>query len=254
MVGVLQLNDFTINAEDLIPLLTRYQILPQLLCEWIIDQAIAPIQCTPEEIAQSCAEFDQHWRLKSEIEKQMWRSQYGLTPSQLEQLATRKIRVEKFKEASWGQQIESYFLKRKAHLDQVIYSILRVQNQDLANELFFRIQEGEEAFAELARRHSEGNERDTGGLIGPVEFSSLSGEFSRLLYVLPEGEVHPPIPFGEWQVIVRVEKRIPARLDAAMRQRLLHEKFENWFQEQIRQLSPMEQTWMGVKAELAQAA
>jgi hypothetical protein len=45
------------------------------------------------------------------------------------------------------------------------------------------------------------------------------------------------MPLGEWLLIVRLEKLMPAQLDESMRQRLLGELFEAWLQEQLSQLS-----------------
>ena len=49
MDAVLRVGDRTISAEELIPLLAGYQLLPSLMRELIIDQAIASFSCTPEE-------------------------------------------------------------------------------------------------------------------------------------------------------------------------------------------------------------
>lgn len=53
-------------------------------------------------------------------------------------------------------------------------------------------------------------------------------------------------------MIVRVEKFITAQLDNFMRQRLLQENFETWFQQQLSQLSAEEKTWMGINTKPAQ--
>ncbi|WP_019504825.1 hypothetical protein [Pleurocapsa sp. PCC 7319] len=45
-----------------------------------------------------------------------------------------------------------------------------------------------------------------------------------------------PVSHGEWQMIVRLEKAIPAQLDRAMRQRLMNELFELWLSKQLSQL------------------
>ncbi|XQQ07480.1 MAG: hypothetical protein EDM05_60815 [Leptolyngbya sp. IPPAS B-1204] len=63
MAQVLQLNNHIINAEEIISLLTRYQLIPQLLCESLIDQATAAIECTAEEVAAAYREFDWQWGL-----------------------------------------------------------------------------------------------------------------------------------------------------------------------------------------------
>ncbi len=247
MTTVLQLGHRTIKSEEIIPLMAGYKILPQLLCESIIDQAIAEIDCTPEETESACEEFYQHWHLTDNAQKQFWLQRYGMSQQQLESLATRSLRIKKFKQKTWGHKLESYFLKRKGQLDQASYSLLRVKEQGLANELYFRIKEGEQSFAELAFRHSLGAEAQTGGLMSAVEFGTLHPNLAQLLRMSQVGELWTPLAFGEWYIIVRLEKLIPAQLDEAMRQRLLRENFEAWFQEQLGQLSPQDQMWMGAR-------
>ncbi|MDJ0734649.1 MAG: peptidylprolyl isomerase [Nostocaceae cyanobacterium] len=244
----LQVANHTLNSEEIIPLLASYRMIPQLMSESIIDQAIQPIDCTPEETAQALQEFDSHWGLTSEREREAWRKQYGLTQEQLEELATRRLKVEKFKQVTWGKEVNSYFERRKNFLAQVIYSLIRTEDKWLGNEIYFRIKDGEQSFAELAREYSEGPEAETGGMLGPVELGNVHPHLAQLLFTSPVGQIQPPVPLGEWRVIIRVEKFVPAKLDNAMRQRLLQENFQAWFQEQLQQLSPQEQIWMGVNS------
>lgn len=241
-----QLRQNNIAADEVLPLLTQYQLIPQLIAESIVDQAIAPIVCTLEETQQACQLLYQQWGLTSDPQQQDWRSHYSLTQLQFEQLATRDIRLEKFKELTWGHKLKSYFLAHKHNFDQVVYSLLRNRDRDVINELYFRIWEGEQPFAELAAAYSQGAESETGGKLGPFAFGSLRPELARLLYNVPVGEVQPPQQLGDWYAIVRVEQRLPAQLDDAMRHRLLQQQFDQWFQTQVRQLAEWDQRWMGV--------
>jgi hypothetical protein len=247
MTTFLQIGDRTIKSEEIIPLMAGYKILPQLLCESIIDQAIVDIDSTPEETESACEEFYQNWHLTDNTQKETWLKRYGMSQQQLESLATRSLRIAKFKQQTWGHKLESYFLQRKGQLDQASYSLLRVKEQGLANELYFRIKEGEQSFAELAFKYSQGAEAQTGGLMRAVELGTLHPHLAQLLRISQVGEVWTPLAFGEWYIIVRLEKLIPAQLDSAMRQRLLQENFQAWFQQQLGQLSPQDQIWMGVK-------
>jgi parvulin-like peptidyl-prolyl isomerase len=240
------LADRTLASESLFPLLAGYKLIPQLLCELIIDRAISDIQCTPEESDRAGEEFYKEWRLTDSEQRHNWLSHYGLTQQNLEQLATRKLRIEKFKEVKWGRQIRSDFLQRKRDLDRVIYSLIRTKDPGLAVELYFRIKEGEQSFGELATQYSQGEEAKTDGILGPMEFGSLHSKFAQYLYTCPVGEVQTPIGFGDWQLIVRVEEVIPAQLDEATHQRFLNEKFEAWFKEQLQDLSDYDRIWMGV--------
>lgn len=240
MTKVLQVGNRTITAEKIIPLLVGYQMLPQLLRELIIDQAIASIECVPEEKASACQQFYEKNQLTSETERGTWLAHYGITSEQLEDLATRELRIQKFKQATWGHKLESYFLSRKSKLDKVIYSQIRTKDVGIAQELYFRIQEGEQSFAELVREYSQGPEAKTGGLIGPIEMNTPHPALAQKLSVSKPGQACSPIRLGEWLVIVRLEKFIPAQLDESMRRQLLHELFSAWLQEQFHKLASIQ--------------
>lgn len=229
--------------QDWISSLASYRLIPQLLCETIVDRAIASITCTAAETAQACEQFYQQWNLTTEAQKDQWRSHCGLTQAQFEAVATRSLRIETFKETLWAHKLESYFLQRKQELDRVIYSLLRTKDLDTAQELFFRISEGEQSFVELAQQYSQGSEAETGGLVEPVELGTLNTQLATLLYTSQIGQVES-LKLGEWCLIVRLEKCLPAQLDEPMRQRLLQEKFNLWLQEQVQQLPDRDKVWL----------
>ncbi|BAT53246.1 PpiC-type peptidyl-prolyl cis-trans isomerase [Nostoc sp. NIES-3756] len=236
MTDVLQIGDRTIQASELIPLLANYQLLPQLLRELIIDEAIAAVDCQPEELAQAKQRFYAEKQLNQVTDIQAWLAQQGLAIEQLDNIIARKIKLEKYKQATWGPKLDSYFFQLKAKLDRVIYSLLRTQDPGLAQELYFRLQAKEQSFAEVAQKYSQGPEAQTGGLVGPVEQSSLHPTMVQLLSSCQPGQISPPTRIAEWFVIIRVEKFIPAQLDEPMKARLLNEMFEGWMQEQQKQV------------------
>jgi parvulin-like peptidyl-prolyl isomerase len=238
MTKVLQVKNQSITTEKVVTLLASYQMLPQFLREVITDQAITSITCTPEEKASACQQFYEKYQLTSKSERQEWLELYEMTPEQLEALATRGLRIEKFKRTTWGGgKLESYFLTRKSLLDKVIYSLIQTRDVGVANEIYFRIQDREQSFGELARQYSQGSEAQTGGLLGPVELGKISSNLAQMLYISQTGQLWPPTRLGEWIVIVRLEEFIPAVLDEAMRQQLLNELFERWVQEQLIELT-----------------
>ncbi|HAA30179.1 MAG TPA: group 1 glycosyl transferase, partial [Cyanobacteria bacterium UBA8553] len=235
---ILQVGNRTISDQELIPLLSQYQLLPKLEQELLIDDAIAPFSCTQEEQTKCCQDFYEQHQLTSESERQAWLQQQGLTERQFLHLATRKLRIDKFKQATWGNKLESYFLQRKRQLDQVVYSLIRNRDAAVVQELYFRLQEGEQSFAELARQYSQGSEAKTSGLIGPSALSSPHPKLTRILTVSQLGQISPPTQLGEWWVIVRVEEFLSAQFDEPMRQRLLDELFFSWLHEQLQQQTP----------------
>lgn len=235
MKAVLRVGDRIITEAEVIPLLAGYQLLPSLVREIVIDLAIASYHCTAEEIASTSEQFAARHQITDTETKQNWLRYHHLTEEQFVTLATRGLLIEKFKQATWSNKLESYFLSRKGQLDRVIYSLIRTQDSGIAQEIYFRIQENEQSFADLARQYSQGSEAQTGGMIGPIEISVPHPILSQLLRLSQPGQLLPPTALEDWFVIVRLEKFIPAQLDEAMRQRLLNECFSNWLSEQLKQ-------------------
>lgn len=236
---ILQIGNKVIQTDEILPLLSRYQLMPQFLRNIIIDQAIADITCTEEERQTAIKGFCQQQQITSAQTREAWLQKQSMTLEQMEDLAVRPMLLEKFKIATWGRKVDTYFMSRKTTLDQVVYSLIRTKDMGLAQEIYFRIQEGEQSFAELAREYSQGAEAQTDGLLGPVPLSQPHPAIAKLLSVSKPGQLWSPRPLAEWFVIIRLEKLLPAQLDQSMRRRLLDELFETWLQDQTQQVNSL---------------
>lgn len=236
MTQILQVGSKVIQAHEVLYLLSRYRLMPQFVRNIILDSAIADICCTDSERKVAIEEFYQQQQLTSKEALEAWLLDQGITLEQMEDLAVRPVLSEKFKTATFGRKVDAYFLKRKASLDQVVYSLIRTKDEGLAQEIYYRIEEGEHSFATIAREYSQGPEAQTGGLLGPVPLTQPHPAIGKLLSVSQPGQLWPPRPLGEWFVIIRLEKLLPAQLDKSMRRRLIDELFETWLSEQMQQV------------------
>lgn len=196
-------------------------------------RAIACVQLNLEEKALAIEQFYQKNQLTTSNAVSVALEQLCITQTQLEENATRELRIEKFKQATWGQKLESYFLQYKSQLDKVIYSLIRTSDAEVAQELYFRIKAGEQSFAEVAKQYSQGQEAETGVLLGPVPLGQPHSAIASYLAISQPGQLWPPMQLENWVVIVRLEKLIPAQLDDAMRSSLLNHLFEQWLAEEI---------------------
>lgn len=240
MTGLFQIGEKLVKAEDIPKLLKRYQLMPHFLRGVIIDNAIADRTCTEEEKAGALTHFLAQNQLTSPETQEAWLKSQGITQEELEEIAARPVLVEKFKHDTWSAKVERYFLTRKSSLDQVVYSLIRTKNFHMAQELYYRVVEGEQSFADVAREHSEGPESKTGGLLGPVALSQPHPAIGKILSVSQPGQLWAPRPLAEWTVIIRLEKFIPAQLDESMRRALINEMFENWLREQVANIGSLE--------------
>jgi parvulin-like peptidyl-prolyl isomerase len=243
MTELFQVGNRVIQGHEIPALLSRYQLMPQFLRGIIVDGAIADFTCSDEERQAAVERIWQQLQLTTPQAREAWLKSMAMTPEQVEELAVRPVLLEKFKAATWGSKVESYFMTRKGSLDQVVYSLIRTQDLGLANEIYFRIQEGEQSFAELAKEYSQGPEARTGGVLGPVSLSQPHPAIAKLLSVSQPGQLWPPRSLAEWMVIIRLEKYMPARLDEAMRRQLIDEMFEDWIKKEIQKVKTLQSLW-----------
>ena len=130
----------------------------------------------------------------------------------------------------FGSNAESHFLKRKDALDKVIYSLIRVRDPDLAYDLYLRLEEGKSNFITLVQRFSEGPEKNSNGKIGPTSLSTAHPLLRELLVNQRIGLVLEPVQIENWWIVAKLEERIDAVFDDAMKMYMACELFEDWLQ------------------------
>jgi|LauGreDrversion4_2_1035121.scaffolds.fasta_scaffold53344_4 parvulin-like peptidyl-prolyl isomerase len=178
-----------------------------------------------------CQQADQPGGRAALLASQRWND------DDLTYFATKGLRQQLFQERCFGEDVENRFLERKLDLDQVVYSMVRVEERDVAEELHQRLLEGENDFPELAEAFSLGSERGTRGLMGPAPLSAAHPELFSRLRVSQPGQLWPPFFVVNIWVVMRFERLIPAQLNVEMRANLLGELFQEWLEQRVQQLS-----------------
>ncbi|MEB3264396.1 MAG: peptidylprolyl isomerase, partial [Synechococcus sp.] len=167
---------------------------------------------------------------------QRWLESQHLTLADLCFRATHEHRLRLFRERRWQNEVETRFLQRKLELDEVVYSLLRVPSQELAEELHHRLEAGEATFAQLAAEYSTGFERRSGGRVGPLPLAAGHASLVQRLRVGRPGQLWPPFAAENSWVVLRLEEHHPARLNDRVRSRMMAEMFEEWVQDRVRLL------------------
>ncbi|QNJ27857.1 peptidylprolyl isomerase [Synechococcus sp. A15-24] len=148
--------------------------------------------------------------------------------------ATRMARLQRFKRSRFLPKVEEYFTRTRSARDQLIFSMLRCRNSSRLQELALAIREGELELSAAAIRWSEGPESARGGRIGPVLASNVGHpELTKRLLVAVEGRLIGPFDLGDTNVLIRLDKRLPARLTHDMEGQLIDELYQEWISAQI---------------------
>jgi parvulin-like peptidyl-prolyl isomerase len=222
--------------------LARHQLLLPLLRQEVISRAVAPVQLPADQQQQALQAWAARKGIRTPEQLAAVCRAEALTEEDVQIQAQLPLRVGHHCREHFLHRAEQRFLARKHQLDQVVYSLLRVESGALAQELYLRIAEGEADFAELAVQYAKGPEQATRGVVGPVPILQAHPTLAERLRTSRPGQLSPPILIEQWWLVVRLEVMRPAIFDDAMQERMGRELFEEWVEEQVSQLVTTRQT------------
>ena len=112
-----------------------------------------------------------------------------------------------------------------------------LDDEDLAIELFYGIQEGEMSFYEVAHQYIQDTElRRKGGYRGIVRRKELKPEISAAVFAAKPPQVLKPIVTSSGVNLILVEEIIQPELDAKLGSQIMFNLFDEWLQQQIEQV------------------
>lgn len=120
-------------------------------------------------------------------------------------------------------QLNDYFYKRKRDLDQCVYSMLRLTEIGLAEELYLRLKNKESTISELAFKYSIGPEKYTKGIVGPMPLSKTTDQVRALSTTENVGKLNKPLVIQNTIAIIVVEHIIESTLTPEAEEQLLEE-------------------------------
>lgn len=215
-------------------LLSRHGLLAPLVTNLVIADAVAEVSLSHEQQRQALEGWAKGKNQRPDpavISKHC--EMQGITEDDFRWQVELPVRVMLYGQEHFSHRAEQRFLKRKTQLDQVIYSLLRVQDTGLAQELYLQIAEGEQDFADLAAVHSQGPEKSTRGLVGPAPLTQAHPKIVEMLRSGQDGQLFAPVRIDPWSLIVRREKLQPAVFNDRMRLMMTQELFDDWVREEV---------------------
>ena len=219
-------------SPETLALLRQHNLLMPLVKSEVIKAAVGDIPVSREETAGLLEQYCRQRGLQAGEELENHLSSAGLTHTDLAWQISLEKKVVLHCQQKYLNKAEARFLEKKEQLDQVVYSLLRVRDGLLARELYLRIAEHEVDFSEAACEYSEGQERNTKGIIGPVPLTQAHPILAERLRTIKTGELVEPYSVEGWWLVVRLERYAPARFNEETAEKMARELFQEWVNEQ----------------------
>jgi len=193
---------------------------------------VATIELTDAEQKNLIDQFIKDNHIKDIKIFNEWAIKNHGSPEQFEDNLLNSFRFRRLCKKNYFHKAEERYLKRKASLDQVVYSLIRVKEPFLAKELYLQITSNEKDFGDLASQFSEGEEKKSRGIVGPVSLSQSHPKIMEFLKSAEINDVSTPTQVDKWNVIIRLESLIESNLDEFMKQQMSEEIFAELIEEE----------------------
>ena len=152
----------------------------------------------------------------------------GISEEELHYQITLPLKVSKYAQQNFENQIESYFLERKDFLDEYTFNIIRLRNKDLSYELYFKIESEESDFIKLSEKYSYYSELYPKGIFGPKNLQGMNPLIVNKLIIASPGELIEPFQVDKWWIILKLINKKEAKLDKSTSNILLIEIFNKF--------------------------
>jgi parvulin-like peptidyl-prolyl isomerase len=137
----------------------------------------------------------------------------------------------------FGDKIEPWFVEHQLdYAGAVIYEVV-LDDEDLAMELFYALQEGEMSFFESAQQYIQDTElRRRGGYRGIVWRTEMKPEISAAVFAAKAPQILKPIVGAKGVHLIWVEEVIKPQLDEKLRYQILSDLFKLWVKQQVEEV------------------
>jgi parvulin-like peptidyl-prolyl isomerase len=208
------------SSRDLIALLFRFDMAEAFLRQLKEREVVfASVDLSdPDKVHQQALQrYCEENAIKTEEDRQSWCLSHGMSTEDLASEAIHAWRRRELREQLVTTSGESLYLRYKDKLDRVLYSLLRVEDPGLCQELYYAIEAAEISFGEAARCHSRGPEAKTQGIVGPVDLTTPHPEIAARLRTAQAGLLIGPFQADDWFSVIRLEYRFDSEYDESTR-------------------------------------
>jgi parvulin-like peptidyl-prolyl isomerase len=231
---------FTVSPEDILYHLKVSCQIPSLL-EAIASKRIITDIAEKEGIKIEIAELQQaadSLRLANKLikaeETWEWLGKHYLSLDNFEEIAQTNLLSAKLANHLFADKVEAFFYAHQLdYSGAVIYEVI-LDDEDLALELFYALQEGEISFQEISRQYITNIElRRAGGYQGIRRRSDFRPEIAAAIFATNPPQILKPMTTSKGAHIIMVEEIIKPELTEEVHLKIISDLFTDWLKQQV---------------------
>src|SRR4028118_702854 len=232
----------TITSEDILHQVKLSckisSVIEEIVTRKIIASAAAEagIKVETEELQKAADSIRLMSKLKSADDTWAWLQKHGLSLDDFEEVIYNNVISGKLAQHLFADKVEPFFVEHQLDYAGVVMYEVVLDDEDLAMELLYGIQEGEMSFYEVAHQYIQDMElRRKGGYRGIVRRKELKPEISAAVFAAKPPQILKPIVTSSGVHLILVEETIIPELNNKLRYQILSDLFAGWLKQQIEQ-------------------
>jgi parvulin-like peptidyl-prolyl isomerase len=237
----------TITSENILHQVKLSCKIPSVIEEIITRKIIADaaaeagIKVETEELQKAADNIRIMGKLKSADDTWAWLQKHGLSLDDFEELIYNNVISGKLAQHLFADKVKPFFVENQLDYAGVVMYEVVLDDEDLAMELFYGIQEGEMSFYEVAHQYIQDTElRRKGGYQGIVRRKELKPEISAAVFAAKPPQVLKPIVTSSGVNLILVEEIIQPELDEKLRYQIISDLFTRWLKQQLEKVEVVE--------------
>jgi parvulin-like peptidyl-prolyl isomerase len=230
----------TISSEDILHQVKLSCKIPSLIEEIVTRKIIASaaaeagIKVETEELQKAADSIRLMNKLKSADDTWAWLQKHGFSLDDFEEVIYNNVISGRLAQHLFGDKVEPFFVEHQLDYAGVVMYEVVLDDEDLAMELFYAIQEGEMSFYEVAHQYIQDTElRRKGGYRGMVQRKELKPEISAAVFAAKPPQVLKPIVTSKGVHLILLEELVQSKLDNKLRYQIMSDLFAGWLKQQI---------------------
>ncbi|MDF5713033.1 MAG: peptidylprolyl isomerase [Rhizonema sp. NSF051] len=215
------------------------EIVEQIVARKIIANATAKmgIEVETEELQKAADKLRLANKLNNADDTWAWLEKHSLSLEEFEKIVDNAVISGKLAAHLFADKVEPYFFQNQLDYTNVVMYEVILDDEDLAIELFYAIQEDEMSFYDVAHKYIQDTElRRKGGYRGIVRRKDLKPEISAVVFAAKPPQVLKPIVTSSGVYLIFAEEIIQPQLDKQQRQQILSELLGEWLKQQVEQV------------------
>lgn len=233
---------FTVSIDEIIHQIKLSCQIPSIVEAFITRKIVARIaeergiKVEPSEIQQAADSLRLKNNLTSATATWSWLQKHSMSLDDFEEVVYTNVISSKLAEYLFADKVEPYFLEKQLDYAQAVMYEVILDDEDLAMELFYALQEGEMSFYEVAHQYIQDTElRRSGGYRGLMRRTDLKPEISAAVFAATPPQIIKPIVTAKNTHLIFVEELIQPQLNEMPRCQIITDLFSQWIKQQVEQ-------------------